>query len=138
MKRNRGTIFCSLVAVLLCGVGGVSSLTGAGLQPKKTDGQYAITVGGYFQGSGTATVSSTRVRFRARVRNEAGRSSNFATFLRLDGDHFEGTANVAGTTFTFRGRLDGYAAERNFRGARILCNYTDGNGNVGKVAGVLQ
>jgi len=116
-------------------------LSGAGKQPKKTDGGYAVTVGGYYEGSGTADVSPDRIRINADVvvAGSDGRKLNMvAPNLTLDGDHFSGTANVQGNKLTIRGRLDGYADDPDFHGARLLLTYTDSAGHSGRIAGTFR
>ena len=121
---------------------GPAFLSGAGKQPKKTDGRYTVTVGGYYEGSGTATVSPERIRIRATVviaGSPADRKLNLnAANLTLDGDHFSGTANVQGNKLTIRGRLDGYADDPDFHGARLLLTYTDSAGHSGRIAGTFR
>jgi len=121
---------------------GPTLLSGAGKQPKKTDGGYTVTVGGYYEGSGTATVSPGRIRIRAQVvvaGSPADRKLNLnAPNLTLDGDHFTGTANVQGNKLTIRGRLDGYADDPDFHGARLLLTYVDSAGHSGRIAGTFN
>jgi hypothetical protein len=117
-------------------------LSGAGRQPRKTDGGYTVTVGGYYEGSGTARVSPDRIRIRAQVvvaGSPADRKLNLnAPNLTLDGDHFSGTANVQGNRLTIHGRLDGYADDPDFHGARLLLTYTDSAGHAGRIAGTFR
>src|SRR6476661_8277210 len=64
--RNRFILgVCAAVVAAVALVPAI--LSGAGKQPKKTDGGYTVTVGGYYEGSGTATVSPDRIRIRAQV-----------------------------------------------------------------------
>ncbi|HTK76633.1 MAG TPA: hypothetical protein VL371_15305 [Gemmataceae bacterium] len=119
---------------------GPSLLTGAGKQPKKTDGGYTVTVSGYYEGSGTADVSPGGIHINADVvvAGSGGRKLNLvAPNLTLDGDHFSGTANVQGNKLNVRGRLDGYAGDPDFHGARLLLTYTDSSGHSGRIAGTL-
>jgi hypothetical protein len=109
-----------------------------GKQPKKTDGQYRVTVAGFYQGSGTADVNNKRVTIRAEVRSDEGPGGTLVCpSPPLDGGDFTGTGDVGGTTLQVRGRLDGYSGAPPFRGARLLCTYTDA-GHVGRIAGVLE
>ena len=120
---------------------GPAFLVGAGKQPKKTDGGYTVTVGGYYEGSGTADVNPGQIRINADVvvAGGNGRKLNMvAPNLTLDGDHFSGTANVQGNKLTIRGRLDGYAGDPDFHGARLLLTYTDAAGHSGRIAGTFQ
>jgi hypothetical protein len=137
---NRRKINFALISTLLAlaAVGPVL-LNAAGKQPKKTDGGYRVTVGGFYTGTGTADVRNKKVTIRAEVRSAGGGTGTLnCPNLKLDGDHFSGTGNLQGTKLTVRGRLDGYADDPDFRGARILCTYTDDAGNTGRIAGVLQ
>ena len=139
--RNRfilGVCGAVMAAVAL----GPAILSGAGKQPKKTDGGYTVTVGGYYEGSGTASVSPGRIAISATV-NIAGSATGRdlklnAPNLTLDGDHFTGTANVQGNKLDIRGRLDGYAGDPDFHGARLLLTYTDAAGHSGRIAGTFE
>src|SRR5689334_22975406 len=131
-----------LVAVVAALALGTGMLSGAGKQPKKTDGGYTVTVAGYYEGAGTADVSPDRIKISAQVVIAGGKSDRKmklnAPNLTLDGDHFSGTGNVQGDKLTIVGRLDGYADDPDFHGARLLLTYTDSAGHSGRIAGTFQ
>src|SRR4051812_28337435 len=81
----------------------------AGKQPKKTDGDYNVTIAGYYQGKGNGSVATQKVMIHAKVSAGPGdKNLNLnASNLPLDGDHFKGTGNVNGTKVSINGRLDG-------------------------------
>ena len=112
----------------------------AGKKPKKTNGPYSITVGGSYHGGGTALVVPGAVTITLRVRDDSGTEGQLvAADLLLSGAHFRGRGLVFGRPATFTGRLDGYADDRHFRGARLLCSFVeDAGGGAGRVAGVLR
>src|SRR3954451_15618811 len=121
---------CTMLALLaLASAVAPAVLRAAGKQPKKTEGTYSVTIGGYYTGIGTITVKNKKLRLDATVHTKADESAklNFvAPKLDLDGDHFTGTGNIQGIKVQIRGRLDGYADDPVFHGARCLCSYTDG------------
>lgn len=112
----------------------------AGKKPKKTDGPYNVTVGGSYTGQGRAVVAGRTILITAQIRNESGEVGLLiGTDLVIDGDHFHGAGLVFGRPATFTGRLDGYAGDKHFRGARVLCSVVDrAGGRTGRVAGVLR
>jgi hypothetical protein len=141
MARNRlilGIVGTAVAALALSS----AVLSGAGKQPKKTDGDYTVTVGGYYEGSGTASVSPSQIKISAQVVVAGSKSDRKmklnAPSLTLDGDHFSGTANVQGDKLKIVGRLDGYAGDPDFHGARLLLTYTDSAGHSGRIAGTFR
>jgi hypothetical protein len=137
-ERRRAILWC-VTALVVVGAATPILVRAAGKQPKKTDGSYQVTFGGYYTGTGTANVKNKKVMIKGTVEHDGQSFSFVAPNLQLDGDHFAGTANVAGgTKLTLHGRLDGYDADADFRGARLLCTYVDDAGHRGRIAGVLQ
>lgn len=108
-------------------------------QPKGTDGDYVVTVSGYYTGRGTANVKNNKVELTAVVTDESGNSVLLeAKNLKLDGPHFSGVGRVdKAKVLQIRGRLDGYNPDQTFLAARIICDYTDDAGKRGRIAGVL-
>lgn len=130
-----------VLAAMFCALGPVTVLHGVGRQPKKTNGAYQVTVAGYYAGTGTLTVRGKKVAIQATVEPADGKGAKLkfiASNLALNGDHFTGTATIQGAQVNIRGRLDGYAGDPVFHGARCLCSYTDGGTHAGQIAGVLQ
>jgi hypothetical protein len=115
-----------------------SVVVGAGKKPKKTDGPYTITVGGSCTGGGKATVSKDAITVTADVEDAAGNKGVLKVTLDVDGGHFQGDGTVFGVAANFFGRLDGYDGDKHFRGARVLCSYTDAQGRSGRFAGTLD
>jgi hypothetical protein len=111
---------------------------GVGKKPKKTDGPYTLTVGGSCAGAGRATVKKDTISVTADVVDESGSRGTLSATLDVDGDHFEGNGTVLGVAADFFGRLDGYDGDKHFRGARILCSFTDARGRSGRLAGPLD
>lgn len=106
--------------------------------PANCDGQYLTYVKGFFTGSGTSNVSGDAISIQASVVGADGvKGSLSAPSLALTGDHFTGSGTANGISLTFTGRIDGYSSDNNFKGARILVLYTDGNGHGGRIAGVI-
>ena len=139
-----GCAALALACVLACLLAGSllapGTLRASGKQPKKTNGQYAVTVAGYYTGTGTADIKNKKIMIKATVRvDDSGPPVDLvAPDLELDGDHFAGAANAQGAKLQLKGRLDGYAGDKDFRGARLLCTYTDEAGHAGRIAGVLH
>lgn len=139
MLHARRTIFVLCIALLGLGALAPALLYAAGKQPKKTDGQYRVTVAGAYRGNGTVEVKNKKVNINAKMRAEGEAEADFVCpNLALDGDHFEGSGTFKGLNFIVRGRLDGYDGDKTFRGARVLCTYTDGAGHSGRIVGVLE
>ena len=89
--------------------------------------------------TGTVDVKNKKLSLVASITHDALSGTLSAPNLRLDGDHFEGTAILpSGINVNVRGRLDGYDADKDFRGARLLCTYVDDAGHRGRIVGVLQ
>jgi hypothetical protein len=114
-----------------------SVVHGVGKQPKKTDGLYAVFVNGSCTGRGTATVLKKVIAVVATAEDARGVKGLVVATLVLDGDHFRGVGTVIDRPATFFGRLDGYDGDKHFRGARLLCNYTDARGHSGRVVGTF-
>jgi hypothetical protein len=115
-----------------------SVASGSGRQPKKTDGPYKLTFGGSCAGRGRAVVLKLAVTVLGEVEDAKGRKGLLVAAMALDGDHCRGVGTVLGRPATFAGRLDGYAGDKHFRGARLLCSYTDSQGRSGRLAGPLD
>jgi hypothetical protein len=111
---------------------------GVGKKPKKTDGPYNIAVGGSCLGAGRATVKKDTITVSADVEDPFGNRGTLSVTLTVDGDHFEGDGTVLGRAANFFGRLDGYDGDKHFRGARLLCSFTDSRGRSGRLAGPLD
>lgn len=137
MAPVRRSILFALAALLALGPAVVHA---KGKQPKKTDGVYKATVAGYYTGTGTATVSSKTITVTVKVTDANGNKGQFnAANMKLSGAHFRGVGKVMGQTVKITGRLDGYADEKGFRGARLLGSYTDAAGKkAGRLAGVIE
>ncbi|MDB5297264.1 MAG: hypothetical protein JWO31_3247 [Phycisphaerales bacterium] len=135
VRRAGLTGRCLLAAALALAPTG---LWAAGKQPKKTDGPYGLTIRGSCTGQGSASVKKGTITLSGQVRGHDGRTGSVAADLTLDGDHFDGTGTVLDRPANFFGRLDGYDGDKHFRGARILCSYTDSEGRSGRIAGSLQ
>lgn len=115
------------------------TVRGVGKQPPRTNGPYPVVVRGSCEGEGRAVVAAGKIHIHAVVTDEAGnRGALTANNLTLSGPHFEGRGMVMGKKATFTGRLDGYDGDKHFKGARLLCNYTDATGRSGRVAGTLE
>lgn len=135
--RPRSRIFAKFCLVVLF-LTTPAVVWAVGRQPTRTDGTYQISVGAVCTGRGHAVVGGGRILLQANVKDRAGTSGVLvAPAMVLDGDHFQGTGTVMGRPATFIGRLDGYDQDKKFRGARLLCSFTDSAGHSGRVAGVL-
>lgn len=136
-RRHRGRIVaCCVVACALVVL--PSFVYAVGKKPKKTNGPYNILVGGSCAGAGRAIVKKDTITVTADVEDDGGNKGTLAATLTVDGDHFQGDGSVLGRAANFFGRLDGYDGDKHFRGARILCNYTDAAGRSGRMAGPLD
>jgi hypothetical protein len=111
---------------------------GVGKKPKKTDGPYTLSVGGSVTGAGRASVKKDTITVFADVVDAGGNRGTLEVELDVDGDHFQGTGKVLGRAADFFGRLDGYDGDKHFRGARILCSFTDSQNRSGRLAGPLD
>jgi hypothetical protein len=130
-----------ILQVLVCVIAlGPMLVQGAGKQPKKTNGRYNVSVAGSCTGEGRATVRRGVVGFTANVTDESGNKGTLVgTGFAINGSHFSGPGLVMGRPALFWGRLDGYAGDKHFKGARLLCTYTEvGGDRTGRVAGVLR
>ena len=134
MAPTRRTILFALAALLALGPAVVYA---KGKKRDGTDGQYKTTVAGTYKGSGTATVSATKLTIIAQITDQSGRKGQFTLDLPLDGPHFRGAGTAMGQTVKITGRLDGYADSKNFRGARVLGTYSNGP-VTGRFAGVIE
>ena len=128
-------------AVLLPLLAVPAPVDAAGKKPRRTDGPYNVTVGGSCAGRARAVVAGPVLAITAQVTDESSGAEGplVATDLRIDGSHFRGKGVVFGRAATFAGRLDGYAGDKHFRGARVLCSFTDARGELhGRITGVLR
>jgi uncharacterized protein YpmS len=134
---SRRSILLALAALLALGPAVVYA---KGQKPKGTDGNYKTTVGGYYTGTGTASVERNNIVVRIKVTDEQGNKGEFKVTIRLNGAHFRGEGTVMGLKVKVNGRLDGYADAKGkgFQGARLLASYTDEKNNAGRVAGAIE
>ena len=137
MAPSRRSILLALAALLALGPAVVYA---KGQKPKGTDGSYKTSVGGYYTGTGTATVSRRDIVIRIKVTDEQGNKGEFNVSMKLNGAHFRGEGTVMGLKMKVNGRLDGYADAKGkgFQGARLLASYTDEKNNAGRVAGAID
>lgn len=151
MKMKRGTSTSSLflrlihrtpvraVLLIFLVTFGPAIVFAMGRQPDKTNGAYSITVGGVCSGRGNGVVGANRVHLHAKVRDDSGSTGQLiASNMILEGDHFQGSGAIFGRSATFFGRLDGYDQDSHFRGARILCSFTDSSGRTGRIVGTMK
>jgi len=132
---SRHSILFALAALLALGPAVVYA---KGQKPKGTDGSYKTTVGGYYTGTGIASVNRNNIVIRIKVTDEQGNTGEFNVSMRLNGAHFRGEGTVMGVKMKVNGRLDGYADGKGFHGARLLASYTDEKNNAGRVAGAME
>jgi len=94
-------------------------------KPRKSDGKYTLTVAGYYDGAGSAVVTSgSSVRLTLNVMQEAGgKSASVDLTMPLTGNRFTGDSTLAGYAVHFDGRLDvpDDDKERTLRGVRLVC-----------------
>jgi hypothetical protein len=135
VAQSRRLILLTLAALLALGPAVVFA---KGKQPKRTDGTYKVTVGGYYTGTGTANVDSKNIFVRVEVTDEQGNKGEFIAKMKLNGAHFKGEGTVMGRKMKITGRLDGYADANGFRGARLLGSYVDVDNKAGRVAGAIE
>jgi len=110
-----------------------------GVQPHNTNGRYTVEVRGSCQGVGEAVVAGGRIQIQVNVRDKTGtQGSLVVAAMELSGPNFRGDGMVMGRKAAFIGRLDGYGGDKHFKGARLLCSFTDEAGRSGRIAGVID
>jgi hypothetical protein len=107
--------------------------------PGKRDGEYKVTVAGYYSGQGSATIPQNMklVSFQATVDTEDGGNGTLsATNLHIRDNHFSGTGTALGKQVQLDGRIDvpdGVGEE--VQSARIVCNLESEDGHRGRIVG---
>jgi hypothetical protein len=86
-------------------------------QGRSRNGTYAITVRGFYTGTGTATVSPTSIQLAGTVYEPSGQSRQLDITVNVSGPYVSGTGNLGPGALMVVGRLD--AA----RMSRLVCTY---------------
>lgn len=101
--------------------GGVVNAGGGGTHA--ATGTYIIKVGGYFTGSGQASVSSAGVAISANVVDETGASGQLLVSKGLiTNNRFRGTGTVMGQPITIEGRVDSADVKRTSKKSQVQIN----------------
>jgi hypothetical protein len=94
-------------------------------KPRKSDGNYTLTVAGFYTGQGNAQVTAgSGVRLTlSLVPETGGRAGTVDVTLPLTGNRFSGDGTLLGRPLHFDGRLDAPddEKERTLRGVRLVC-----------------
>ncbi len=139
MSRVLVVIILLLVSVNLTQGSGRSP---RGPKPKGTDGAYTIHVGGYYHGTGSATVNGDFITITATLIGEHGEQGQLnAANLAISGNYVSGQGTLLGQTVTVYGRLDPTGEDGNgkkLKTARFVSNIATADGHHIRVEGILE
>jgi len=102
MSRNASILLLLAVALM-----GAPLVALAKDKPRPRDGEYNVSVAGYFKGQGTGTVAGDKIKLQISVTAENGAKGDLiAPGLTIDVNHFSGAGTALGQPVTFEGRVD--------------------------------
>src|SRR5258708_1907108 len=71
-------------------------------KPRPRDGDYNVSIGGYFKGEGTGTINGDQIKFQLSVMSDTSSKGVLeAPNLTITGNHFAGPGNFQGQKVTF-------------------------------------
>ena len=100
-------------------------------QERSRDGDYTLTIRGFYQGAGTAKVYSNTIVIEAQVSTRDHRSGLLHAELLATGPYFAGQGTCIGQAVTIRGRLDAPKA------SRLLATLHASDKQGGRIAAIL-
>ena len=134
MKR-----FCAILVLL--GVALTISADGKSRnKPRSRDGDYNISIAGYFKGEGSGTVAGNQIKLQLNVVTADGSKGTLvAPSIRLTGTHFTGAAMFKGQSLTLTGRVDApdNDLEKSIKGVRLVSLVKTGDGCYSRLVGYI-
>jgi hypothetical protein len=125
----------TLLAGLVFAVPGSSTggrFTPGRRSPRSSDGNYQITVTGYYFGQGSGAITDSMVSLSVPLKADDGSTTTLqAPSLTINGTYFSGTGTVGTATAMIQGRLD--AA----RASRLTATFKTSDHHFGRIAGTL-
>jgi hypothetical protein len=110
-------------------------------KPRSRDGDYTLSIAGYFKGQGWGIIAGTKLNLQLNVVTADGAKGTLvAPNMTLTGNRFNGSGNFQGTSVTFSGRVDApdVDLERSIKGVRLVSLVKTSNGRYAHVVGYIQ
>jgi hypothetical protein len=133
---RRVSILVLLAAALL----GAPLVALAKDNPRPRDGEYNVSVAGYFKGQGAGTVAGDKIKLQMTVTAENGAKGDLiAPGLAIVANHFSGSGTALGQAVTFEGRLDApdQDLEKSIRGVRLVGTVKTADGRYSRLVGFI-
>ncbi len=104
-------------------------------KPAGVNGAYAVTVAGYYHGTGTGTVSGNTVSVIVNITTDDGATGQLVASLIIDGNHCTGSGSVLDQQLTVSARMDnsGSASTPELRASRIMATFITANNRGGRI-----
>jgi hypothetical protein len=109
-------------------------------KPRPRDGDYNVSIAGYFKGEGSGTVSGDRINLQLSVVAETGAKGTLVVpAIPLTGNHFSGAGSFLGQPVTFNGRVDAPddLLEKGIKGVRLVALVKTTNGRYSRLVGYI-
>jgi hypothetical protein len=109
-------------------------------KPRPRDGDYNVSIGGYFKGEGTGTINGDQIKFQLSVMSDTGSKGVLvAPNLTITGNHFAGPGNFQGHKVTFDGRVDApdNDLEHGIKGVRVVATVKTADGKFSRLVGYI-
>ena len=135
MSRNASILLLLAVALM-----GAPLVALAKDKPRPRDGEYNVSVAGYFKGQGTGTVAGDKIKLQISVTAENGAKGDLiAPGLTIEANHFSGAGTALGQPVTFEGRVDApdQDLEKSIRGVRLVGIVKTADGRYSKIIGFI-
>jgi hypothetical protein len=131
-RRLKYSILAALGFALCAAAAQTSCPPGGRRQSGAQNGEYLVSVYGYYSGSGKADIDATEVSIRVVVTGKDGTTQRLEIRdLQTEGPYFAGNGTIGSKPVRITGRLD--AA----RSSRVTATFSDSDGHYGRIVGTL-
>jgi hypothetical protein len=109
-------------------------------KPRSRDGNYTISIAGYFKGEGSGTIAGNQMNLNLNVVTADGaKGALVAPSISLNGTHFTGTGTFRGQNLTLTGRVDApdNDLEKAIKGVRLVSLVKTSDGKYSHLVGFI-
>jgi hypothetical protein len=109
-------------------------------KPRSRDGNYNVSIAGYFKGDGSGTVAGNTISLTLNVVTADGaKGALVAPSIKLDGAHFTGSGMFRGKRVTLTGRVDAPDSdfEKAIKGVRLVAQVKTSDGRYAHLVGFI-
>jgi hypothetical protein len=129
-----------VILILLAVALAMSSDAKSRNKPRSRDGDYKISIAGYFKGEGSGTIAGNQIKLQLSVVTADGSKGTLvAPSIRLTGTHFTGAGMFNGQSLMLTGRVDApdNDLEKSIKGVRLVSLVKTGDGRYSRLIGYI-